>query len=54
MVAEIEEKIIPENYIVNINKNLDLIAGTLELSAIEISLVNIMSREFILKDVIEK
>ncbi len=38
----------------NINKNLDLVAGTLELSAIEISLVNIMSREFILKDVIEK
>jgi|SRR5690625_2667271 len=53
MVAEIEEKKVPENYIVNINENLDLIAGTLELSAIEISLVNIMSREFILKDVIE-
>jgi len=54
MVTEIEEKKVPENYIVNINKNLDLVAGTLELSAIEISLVNIMSREFILKDVIEK
>src|SRR5699024_10672903 len=36
------------------NKNLDLIAGTLDLAGTEASLVNVMSREMILKDVIEK
>ncbi len=56
MAREIEGKLSEnyENYLVSVNENLDLIPGTLDLAGIEISLVNIMSREFILKDVIEK
>mgnify|MGYP001424649663 CR=1 FL=1 len=54
MMAEIEDKEVKEDYIVNINKNLDLIAGTLDMAATERALVNVMSREMILKDAIEK
>ena len=54
MMAEIEDKEVKEDYIVNINKNLDLIAGTLDMAATEGALVNVMSREMILKDAIEK
>lgn len=54
MQAEIEGGRIEEDYIININDNLDLIAGTLDLAGIEASLVNVMSREMILKDVIER
>lgn len=54
MAAEIEENEVEGNYIINIKDNLDLIPGTLELAGIEVSLVNVMSREMILKQVIEK
>lgn len=54
MAAEIEENEIKGDYIINIKDNLDLIPGTLELAGIEVSLVNVMSREMILKQVIEK
>lgn len=54
MAGEIEENEIQEDYIINIKKNLDLIPGTLDLAGIEVSLVNVMSREMILKQVIEK
>lgn len=54
MAAEIEENEVEEDYIINIKDNLELIPGTLELAGIEVSLVNVMSREMILKQVIEK
>lgn len=54
MAAVIEDKEIEGDYIINIKKNLDLIPGTLDLAGIEVSLVNVMSREMILKQVIEK
>lgn len=54
MAAEIEENEVEGDYIINIKDNLDLIPGTLELAGIEVSLVNVMSREMILKQVIEK
>lgn len=54
MAGEIEEDEVEGNYIVNIKDNLDLILGTLDLAGIEVSLVNVMSRERILKQVIEK
>lgn len=54
MLSEIEDKELEEDYLVNIGNNLDLIAGTLDLAGTEASLVNVMRREMILKDVIEK
>ncbi|CAK7052074.1 ParA family protein [Tissierella carlieri] len=54
MAAEIEENEFKGDYIINIKENLDLIPGTLDLAGIEVSLVNVMSREMILKQVIEK
>lgn len=53
MAAAIEENEVEGNYIINIKNNLDLIPCSLELSGIEMSLVNVMSREMILKSVIE-
>lgn len=54
MAGEIEENKVEGDYIINIKDNLDLIPGTLDLAGIEISLVNVMSREMILKQVIER
>lgn len=54
MAGEIEENEVKGDYIINIKDNLDLIPGTLDLAGIEVSLVNVMSREMILKQVIEK
>ena len=54
ITAEVEENEVEGDYIINIKDNLDLILGTLELAGIEVSLVNVMSREMILKQVIEK
>lgn len=55
MASAIEENEMIENdkYILKIKDNLDLIPGTLDLAGIEVSLVNVMSREMILKQVIE-
>lgn len=55
MAMAIEEEALPnrEDYIITID-NLDLIPCNIELSAIEISLVNAMSREFILKSIINE
>lgn len=55
MGMEIEDKQLPnkENYIITIGK-LDLIPCNIELSGIEVSLVNAMSREYILKSVIQE
>ena len=55
MALAIEENEIPDpvNYILNCN-NMDLIPCNIELSAIEVSLVNAMSREFILKSIVDE
>jgi len=55
MALAIEDKQLPEkeNYIIQTGK-LDLIPCNIELSAIEFSLVNAMSREMILKYIIEE
>ncbi len=42
------------DYIIHVGKNLDLIGCNLELSAIEVSLVNAMSREMILKSILNE
>ena len=48
MVVNDEE--IPENYaVLTFRENVDLIPSNIELSAVEISLVNTMSRELVLK-----
>ncbi|QUH20387.1 ParA family protein [Alkaliphilus sp. B6464] len=54
MAGEIEESKVEGEYVIKIKDNLDLIPGTLDLAGIEISLVNVMSREMILKQVIKK
>lgn len=54
LAIEEEEIIGKENYILNIKDNLDLIPCSLELSGIEMGLVNVMSRELILKSIIEE
>lgn len=55
MSLAIEEKNLPkkEKYILSTG-NIDLIPCSLELSAIEIALVNVMSRELILKSIIDE
>lgn len=55
MALAIEEKNLPEKdkYILSTGK-VDLIPCNLELSAIEIALVNVMSRELILKSIIDE
>ena len=54
LAIEEEEIIGREKYILNIKENLDLIPCSLELSGIEMGLVNVMSRELILKSIIEE
>lgn len=54
LAIEEEEIIGKESYILNIKENLDLIPCSLELSGIEMGLVNVMSRELILKSIIEE
>lgn len=54
MALAIEEReMIEEGYIHNIKENLDIIPCTLDLAGIEMSLVNVMSRELVLKSVLE-
>ena len=54
LAIEEDEIIGKESYILNIKENLDLIPCSLELSGIEMGLVNVMSRELILKSIIEE
>ena len=50
----VNEEEIPENYaVLNVRENVDLIPSNIELSALEISLVNTMSRELVLKSYID-
>jgi len=55
MKNSIEEEKLPsrDKYILKSNKGIHFIPGSLMLSAIEISLVNVMSREYILKNLID-
>lgn len=54
MADAIEEKVINKDCILSIKENLDLIPSSLELAGIEMTLVNVMSRETILKSIIEE
>jgi len=55
MSLAIEEKSLPkkEEYIISAG-NIDIIPCSLELSAIEIALVNVMSRELVLKSIVDE
>lgn len=55
MAGAIEEKALPEkkDYILSIG-DIDLIPCSLELSAIEVTLVNVMSRELVLKSIVDE
>ena len=51
----VNEDDIPEGYgILHVSDNVDLMPSNIELSAVEISLVNTMSRELVLKSYIEQ
>lgn len=54
MLQAIEEKTLDKNSLLKISDNLDLIPGALDLAAIEMNLVNVMSRELILKSIINE
>lgn len=49
-----DEDINVESSILHHNKNVDLIPANLDLSALEVSLVNAMSREYIVKNCLSK
>lgn len=51
-----EDKNLPseEEYILTTTHGIDLIPSNIELAAVEVSLVNIMSREYILKSIIDQ
>ncbi|MCR4441251.1 MAG: AAA family ATPase [Peptococcaceae bacterium] len=55
MMAAVEDKELPDRgeYLLSFS-NLDLLPSSIELSAVEMSLVNVMSREMILLSVLEK
>lgn len=55
MSLSIEEKSLPkkEEYVISIG-NIDIIPCNLQLSAIEIALVNVMSRELVLKSIVDE
>ncbi len=53
MTDAIEERITEENCILEIKENLSLIPANLQLAGIEMTLVNVMCKEQILKSVIE-
>ena len=55
MMDIIEEKEFPPDYgVLHHQEGMDLIPANMELSGIEVSLANTMSREMILKEYIEK
>jgi chromosome partitioning protein len=50
----IEDKNIPEDYgIIHHAEGVDLLPSNIELSAFEVGLINVMSREYVLRDAIE-
>ena len=49
-----DEELCFEDYIIHHNEGVDIIPANIELSAIEVSLVNVMSRELILKQLVER
>ena len=49
-----DEEFCFEDYIIHHNEGVDIIPANIELSAIEVSLVNVMSRELILKQIVER
>ena len=50
----IEDKAIPEDYgIIHHNEGVDLLPSNIELSAFEVGLINVMSREYVLRDTLE-
>ncbi len=49
----VNEEEIPDKYaLINVREKVDLVPSNIELSAVEISLVNTMSRELVLKSYI--
>ena len=55
MLAEMEDKLIPPNYgIIHHQEGVDLLPGNIELSGVELSLVNTMSRELVLRNVLNR
>ena len=55
MQSVLEEKPMPMNYgIIHHNEGVDLLPSNIELSGLEVGLINTMSREFVLKDCLSK
>ena len=55
MLAEMEDKPIPADYgIIHHQEGVDLLPGNIELSGVELSLVNTMSRELVLRNVLNR
>ena len=55
MLAEMEDKPIPPDFgIIHHQEGVDLIPGNIELSGVELSLVNTMSRELVLRNVLNR
>lgn len=55
MLAEMEDKPIPPDYgIIHHLEGVDLLPGNIELSGVELSLVNTMSRELVLRNVLNR
>ena len=55
MLAEMEDKPIPPDYgIIHYLEGVDLLPGNIELSGVELSLVNTMSRELVLRNVLNR
>ena len=53
MMAEIEDRSIPPNFgIIHYAEGIDLLPSNIELSGVELSLVNAMSRELVLRTVL--
>ena len=54
MIAEIEDRSIPPNFgILHHEEGIDLLPSNIELSGVELSLVNAMSRELVLRNVLD-
>lgn len=55
MMAEIEDRSIPPNFgIIHHAEGIDLLPSNIELSGVELSLVNTMSRELVLRNVLDR